>query len=91
MKRLSQAKFKLYLMSKKVTDFLDKSTDVNCQEVVDRLNKQLQQDLEKSKPDLSDLDENSFIHKYLYALGFWEEPGVQYKLCKLYPKLLNLL
>ena len=91
MKILSRTRFKLYNLSKRITEFLERAQVVKSKKVVESLDKQLEKDLKESEPDLSNLDENSFVHKYLASLGFWEDPEVQYAYCRRFPKLLNLL
>ena len=69
----------------------DKLKAADKDEILKNLDLQLKKDLEKCDDDLSQLDETTFIHKYLVSIGFWSNNEVQYQMCKKYPKLLKIL
>ena len=69
----------------------DKMKAGDKDEIIKKLNSQLERDLSKCDNDLSQLDETTFTHKYLTAVGFWDNKEAQYLYCRKYPKLLKLL
>ena len=60
-------------------------------EILKNLDLQLKKDLEECDDDLLNLDETTFVHKYLMAIGFWDNDEAQYQMCKRHPKLINLV